>query len=113
MSDILVLDSEVLIYSTSTTSHGGVFVIDDFEVLVLAYLYKGNTSIASVDNSSIKLEVIVKGETLVFLGQKPGLLQSQLFLFNKGVVSDKEYIISLNTDNTKGLIIIKEIRIIN
>ena len=108
MSDILVLDSEVLTYNTSTTGHGDILITDDFEVLALAYLYKSNTSVASVDNSSIKLEVVIVGKILAFLGQKPGLLQSQLLLFSKGVVSDKEYIISLKVDNTKGLIIIEE-----
>jgi hypothetical protein len=76
LSDILVLDGEVLTYSTSTTGRSGVLITDDFEVLALAYLREGNTSVAGVDNPSVKLEVVIKGETLAFLGQKPGLLQS-------------------------------------
>jgi hypothetical protein len=78
----LILDGEVLMYSTSTTSRGSVLVADDLEVLALVYLRKGNTSVVSVDNSSVELQVVVGGETLVFLGQKPGLLQSQLLLFS-------------------------------
>ena len=74
MSDILVLDSEVLIYSTSTTSYSDIFITDDFEILVLVYLYKGNTSITGMDNSSVEFEIIIAGEILAFLGQKPGLL---------------------------------------
>jgi hypothetical protein len=74
LSDILVLDNKVLIYSTFIANHGNVLVINTFEVLVLVYLYKGNTSVISVDNSFIELEVVVKGETLMFLGQKPSLL---------------------------------------
>jgi hypothetical protein len=113
LSDILVLDSEVLIYSTSTTGYGGILIINDFEVLILVYLCEGNTSIAGVDNPSIKLEIIIKGKTLAFLGQKPGLLQSQLLLFSEGIIFDKECIISLKADNTKGLITIKETGIID
>ena len=58
-------------YSTSTTSRGGVLVIDDFEVLVLVYLRKGNTSVTGVDNPSVELEVVIVGEMLAFLGQNP------------------------------------------
>ena len=63
-----------MIYSTSTTSRDSIFVTDDFEILVLVYLYKDNTSVTGVDNSSVELEVIITGEILAFLGQKPGLL---------------------------------------
>ena len=100
-------------YSTSTTGRGGVLVADDFEVLALAYLRKGNTSVAGVDNSSVELEVVIAGETLAFLGQKPGLLQSQLLLFSEGVVSDEERIVSLKADNTKGLIAIEEAGVVS
>jgi hypothetical protein len=74
LSDILVLDGEVLTYSTFTTSRGNVLVVDAFEVLALAYLYKGDTSVVNVDNSFIELEVVVRGKALAFLGQKPSLL---------------------------------------
>ncbi len=95
LSDILVLNSEVLTYSTSTTSCSSVLITDDFEVLVLVYLCKGNTSIISVDNSSVKLEVVIKGKTLAFLGQKLRLFQACLLFFSEIVISDKEGIISL------------------
>jgi hypothetical protein len=102
-----------LIYSTFITSYNIIFVINNFEILILVYLYKGNTSIASVNNSFIELEIIIKGETLAFLDQKPSLLQSQLLLFSEGIVFNKECIISLKADNTKGLITIEETRIIS
>jgi hypothetical protein len=104
----LVLDGEILIYNTSTTGRGSVLITDDFEILTLTYLREGNTSITGMDNPSVKLEVVIKGKTLAFLGQKPGLLQSQLLLFSEGVVSDEECIVSLKADNTKGLIAIEE-----
>ena len=68
LSNILVLDSEVLIYSASTTSYSRVLITNDFEVLALALLYKSNPSSVSIDNPSIKLEIIVSNETLTFLG---------------------------------------------
>ena len=74
MSDILVLNSEVLIYSTFITDCDSVFITDDFKILILVYLRKGNTSIADVDNSFVKLEIIIKSEIFAFLGQKPSLL---------------------------------------
>ena len=95
LSNILVLDSKVLTYSTSTTGRGSILVTNDFEVLVLAYLRKSNTSIAGVDNSSVELEVIIKGKTLAFLGQKLRLFQACLLFFSEIVISDKEGIISL------------------
>jgi hypothetical protein len=95
LSNILVLDSKVLIYSTSTTGRDSILVTNDFEVLVLAYLHKSNTSIASVDNSSVELEIIIKGKTLAFLGQKLRLFQVCLLFFSEIVISDKEGIISL------------------
>ncbi len=67
LSDILVLDSEVLTYSTSTASCSHILVTNGFEVLVLPYLHKGNSSAVNVDNSSVKLEVIGGSETLTFL----------------------------------------------
>ena len=108
----MVLDSEVLIYSTSTTSRGGIIVTDDFEVLALVYLCKSNTSITSMDNSSVELEVIVKGKTLAFLGQKLCLFQTCLLFFSEIVISDKEGIVSLQTNNTKGSITVKEAGVI-
>ncbi len=101
-----------MIYSTSTTSRGSVLITNDFEVLALAYLCKGNTSVAGVDNSSIKLEVVIKGKTLAFLGQKLRLFQACLLFFSEIVVSNKEGVVSLQTNNTKGSITIKEAGVI-
>ncbi len=67
LSDILVLNGEVLTYSTSTAGYSRILVTNGFEVLALLYLYKGNSSAVDVDNSSVKLEVVSSGETLTSL----------------------------------------------
>ena len=109
----MVLDGEVLTYSTSTTGRDSILITNDFEVLVLVYLYKSNTSVAGVDNSSVKLEIIVKGETLAFLDQKLRLFQTCLLFFSEIVVSDEEGVISLQTNNTKGSITIKKAGVVD
>jgi len=67
LSDILVLNAEVLTYSTSTTGYSRILVVNGFEVLALPYLRKGNSSAVDVDNPSVKLEVVSSSETLTFL----------------------------------------------
>jgi hypothetical protein len=54
-------------YNTFIINRDNVFVINDFEVLTLIYLRKGNINVASVDNSFIELEVVIKSKTLAFL----------------------------------------------
>jgi hypothetical protein len=66
-----------------------------------------------VYNSSIKLEVVIRGEMLTFLDQKLSLLQSQLLLFSEGVVSNEERVVSLKANNTKGLIAIEEVKVVS
>ncbi len=61
-------------YSTSNASCYRVLIADCFEVFALAFLRKGDTSVVSVDNAAIKLEVVGGSETFTFLSQKPGLL---------------------------------------
>jgi len=67
LSDILVLDGEVLAYSTSNASCRRVLVADGFEVLALAFLRKGDASVVSVDDAAIELEVVDNSETFTFL----------------------------------------------
>jgi hypothetical protein len=67
LSDILVLDAEVLTYSTSTAGYSRILVANGFEVLILPYLRKGNSSAVDVDNPSVKLKVVGGSETLTFL----------------------------------------------
>jgi hypothetical protein len=91
----LVLDVEVLAYNASTTGCCHVFVTNDFEVLTLLYLCKGNYSAISFDNPSIKLEVVSGSETLAFLRYKLRLFQACLLFFSEIVVSDEEGVVSL------------------
>jgi len=54
-------------YNTSTTYHSRVLSYYRVEVTILAFLYKGNTSGISINNTSIKLEVIVSRKIFVLL----------------------------------------------
>ena len=88
-------------------------MVDGLEVLALSYLRKGEPIIVGMDNSSIKLEVVSGSETFSILGQEACLFQTYLLLFNEGVVSDKQSIVSLKTNNAKGLVVIKETRVVS
>jgi hypothetical protein len=63
----LVLDGEVLAYSTFNASYRYVLVVNGFEVLALVFLYKGDSSVINVDNVAIKLKVMSNSETFTFL----------------------------------------------
>jgi hypothetical protein len=67
LSNILVLDTKVLVYSASATGYRRVLITDGFKVLILSYLYKGNYDAVSFDNSSVKLKVIGGTKPLTFL----------------------------------------------
>jgi hypothetical protein len=67
LSNILVLNTKVLAYSASAAGCRRVLVTDDFKVLTLPYLYKGNYDTVSFDNSSVKLKVIDGTKPLTFL----------------------------------------------
>ena len=91
----MIFDTKVLAYSASAAGYRRVLVADDFEILILSYLYKGNCGVVSFDNSSVELEVVGRSETLAFLGHKLRLFQACLFFFSEIVVSDKEGVVSL------------------
>jgi hypothetical protein len=95
LGDILILDIKVLTYNAFITYYGGVLVINDLEVFTLLYLGKGDHDIFNMDNTTIKLQVVIKGESFTFLGQELGLYQSYLLLFNEGIVFNKERIVNL------------------
>ena len=67
MSDILVLNGEVFAYGSSTTSCSRVLIINDFEVLILSFLRKGDSIGLGIDNSFIKLEIVVSGKAFTLL----------------------------------------------
>ena len=59
LGDILVFDREVLANGTSDTSHRDIILTNGFEVFVLPYLYKRDSGIIDINNTTIKLQVIV------------------------------------------------------
>ena len=89
MGYILFLDHEVHAYSTSTTRRSGVLSRYSLEVTALALLCKGNSGdlgfyIRSVFggfsgfgmyNTSVKLQIMVKGKLFLFLSQELSFLQ--------------------------------------
>jgi hypothetical protein len=76
LSDILVLDGEVLAYNTFNANCRHVLIINGFEVLALAFLYKGDSSVIKVNSATIKLKVVSGGETFMFLSQKLSFLKT-------------------------------------
>ena len=53
-------------YNTFIINRNYIFIINNFKVLILLYLYKGNFNIININNSFIKLEVINDNETFTF-----------------------------------------------
>lgn len=88
-------------------------MVNGLEVLALLYLHKGKPITIGMDDSSIKLEVVGSSETFSILGQEACLFQTYLLLFSKGVVSNKQSIVSLKTNNAKGLVAIEETRVVS
>ena len=107
MGDVLVLRREVLTHSSSATGYSRILTTDDFEVLILALLYKGDSSGFYTNNASIELEVLSRGEQFSLLCQKPSFLQLSLLLFGEALVSHKESIVGLEANDTEGLIAIE------
>jgi hypothetical protein len=67
LSNILVLNKEVFIYNTFIISYNYILNINDFKVLILILLYKSNFVNLNINNSFIKLKVIIKGKAFIFL----------------------------------------------
>ena len=82
-------------------------------VFILVFLYKSNSSSIYIDNTFIKLEIIVNSKAFILLSQELSFLELQLFYFYKIVSSNKQGIISLKANNSEGLLIIEEARIIS
>jgi hypothetical protein len=57
-------------YNVFIIDYCRVFVINDFKVFILLYLYKNNYNIVSFNNFFIKLKVINKTKSLIFLRYK-------------------------------------------
>ena len=109
MGYILFLDREVHTYSTSTARRGGVLSRYGLEVTALALLRKGDSgdlgfyirgvfggfSSFGMYNTSVKLQIMVKGELFPLLSQELSFLQLQLLYFQEIVVADDQSIVSL------------------
>ena len=74
LSDVLVLHREVLTHSSSATGYSRILTTDDFKVLTLALLYKGDSSGFYANNAPIELKVLGRGEQFSLLCQKPSFL---------------------------------------
>jgi hypothetical protein len=61
-------------YNSSITSYSRVFIINNFKVLTLAFLNKGNSNSFIINNSFIKLKIISKGKAFTLLNYKLNLL---------------------------------------
>ena len=67
LSNILVLNKEAFAYNTSIISCNCILNVNDFKVLILTFLYKGNSSNLSINNTIIKLEIIISNKAFTFL----------------------------------------------
>jgi hypothetical protein len=76
LSDILVLDREILVYGTLITYCYYVLVIDGFKVFALAFLYKGDSSVINVNDAVIEFKVMSNNKTFMFLNQELGFLKA-------------------------------------
>ena len=61
--------------STLTAYSSSILYRNGSEVFILAFLYKGNSSNIYIDNTSIKLEIIVKSKRFIFLSQEFSLIE--------------------------------------
>jgi len=67
LGDVLFLNYKVLIYNAPTTSYSRVLNYYRVEVTILAFLRESNTSRVSINNTSIKLEIIVSYKAFTLL----------------------------------------------
>jgi hypothetical protein len=75
LGNILVLNRKILINSTPITYSSSILYRNDLEVFILIFLYKSNSSSIYIDNTSIKLEIIVNNKAFIFLSQELSLIE--------------------------------------
>ena len=75
MGNILVLNREILTNSTPTAYSSSILYRNGSEVFILVFLYKGNSSSIYIDNTSIKLEIIVNSKVFILLSQELSLIE--------------------------------------
>ena len=75
MGNILVLNKEILTNSTPTTYSSSILYRNDSEVFILIFLYKNNSSSIRINNTFIKLEIIVNSKAFMLLSQELSLIE--------------------------------------
>ena len=75
MGDILVFNREILTNSAPTAYNSSILYRNGSEVFILAFLYKSNSSSIYIDNTSIKLEIIVNSKAFTLLSQELSLME--------------------------------------
>jgi hypothetical protein len=75
LGNILVLNREILTNSTPTTYSNSIFYRNNSEVFILVFLYKSNSSNICMNNTSIKLEIIIKSKEFTLLSQELSLIK--------------------------------------
>ena len=101
LNNILILNKEVLIYNPFIINRNWIFIINDFKILILMFLNKGNFNNFIINDIFIKFKVIIKNKVLIILNYKLNLLKTFMFFFNENVIFYKERIINLKTNNVK------------
>jgi hypothetical protein len=61
--------------SAPTAYSSGILYRNGSEVFILAFLYKGNSSGIRMDNTSIKLEIMVNSKAFMLLSQELSLIE--------------------------------------
>jgi hypothetical protein len=75
LGNILVLNREILTNSTPTAYSNSILYRNGSEVFILVFLYKSNSSNIRIDNTSIKLEIVINSKAFIFLSQKLSLIE--------------------------------------
>ena len=67
LGNILVFNKEILTNNTPITYSSSIFYRNGSEVFILVFLYKSNSSSIYINNTFIKLEIIVNSKAFIFL----------------------------------------------
>jgi hypothetical protein len=67
LGNILVLNKEILINSAPITYSSSILYKNGLKVFILVFLYKSNSSSIRINNTSIKLEIIVNSKAFILL----------------------------------------------
>jgi hypothetical protein len=75
LGNILVLNREILINNTPIIYSSSILYRNGSEVFILVFLYKGNSNSIRINNTFIKLEIIVNSKVFILLSQELSLLE--------------------------------------